>query len=53
MAFTDLPAQRFCNCKVTGPASHPHRMLLAAEPAVVPPQLAVPTPRLRGKSFEV
>ena len=58
MAFTDLPAQRFCNCKVTGPASHPHRMLLAAvaaEPAAVQPQIAmaVPTPRLRGKAFEV
>ena len=56
MAFTDLPAQRFCNCKVTGPASHPHRMLLAAEnakSAAVQPKIAKaePTPRLRGKAF--
>ena len=52
MAFTDLPAQRFCNCKVTGPASHPHRMLLAPAAVTAPePAVAVQaTPRLRGKA---
>ncbi len=56
MAFTDLPAQRFCNCRVTGPASHPHRMLLdAAATAVVPEPAAAAqaTPRLRGNAFAV